>query len=89
MNMVAINGVVQDLSDRPRITHRQVITTFLSTRAAEFVKDVEREWTNYATYAVKHALDGCLRRDEVRARLTRLAYHRQQRGVATGGPILH
>ena len=72
-----------------RITHRQVINTYLSSRAASFVRDVEREWDCYAAYIYKHALDGCLRRDQIRARLTRLAYRRQQFAAEhQNGPIL-
>ncbi len=62
------------------MNHEEILFKYLGTRARRFVQQVEGEWNYYAS-PYTNARAGCLRRDEIRWRLTRLAYRRYERTI--------
>lgn len=57
------------------MTHTQILFRYLSPRACRLVRQIEFEWHMYTRPSHK-AEAGCLKRDELRVRLTNLAYDR-------------
>lgn len=64
------------------LTHDEILFKFLGTRARRFVQRVQSEWAYYRSPMIQ-AREGCLVRDEIRSRLTRLAYHRYEKTLPT------
>ena len=68
------------------MTHTEILFRFLKPRACRLVRQVEFEWHMYTNPSHK-AETGCLKRDELRNRLTNLAYARYAETLQTIIPL--
>ena len=57
------------------MSHMEILFRYLTPRACRFVRQVEFEWHTYLNPSRK-GLTGFLKRDELRNKLTNLAYSR-------------
>ena len=54
----------------------EILHKYLGQRARRFVLEVRQEWLRYTYSAYRIASKGCIRRDNIRLRLERLADYR-------------